>query len=386
MKIATIAQDTHNLQTIQDCLAQHVACPAVAVMGGIRQVPGVIEQEHPDLLLLEGASLDAAALQVIDQVTSRFPELGVIMLCPAQSQDYLIEAMRAGVREIVPTPFTQSVLIDAVERFQRRMQQAKMSARAGKILAFIPCKGGSGATFLASNFAYALAANGHKRVALIDFNLQFGDASLFVHDRLPTTTIADVARQIERLDGSFLSANMVQVLPNFEVLSAPEEPEKAAEIKREHVKPLLQVASKQYDLVVLDLGRSLDAVSIQALDQADFVFPVLQQTLPFIRDAKRMINTFQALGYPDDKIRLIVNRYGKNNSITLGDITGTLRLPVFKTVPNDYDVVAQSVNQGIPVMRLAPRNAVARAVQEMANELGGGAQSAKRSLRRLFAF
>lgn len=385
MKIATIAQDNRNLQAIQDYLTSHVAAPGVAVTGGIRQVPGVVEQERPDLLLLEGAGFGASELQVIDQVTSRFPELGVIMLCPAQSQDYLIEAMRAGVREIVPTPFTQSVLIDAVERFQKRMQQARIFSKTGKVLAFIPCKGGSGATFLASNLAYALAEGGNKRVALIDFNLQFGDASLFVHDRLPTTTIADVARQIERLDGSFLSANMLQVLPNFEVLSAPEEPEKAEEIKPDHVRLLLQVARKQYDFVVLDLGRSLDAVSIQALDLADMIFPVVQQTLPFIRDAKRLINTFHALSYPDDKVRLIVNRYDRKNDITLGDITGTLRLPIFRTMPNDYDVVAQSVNQGVPVTRLAQRSAVTRSIQEMAGELGG-AQLEKRSLRKLFAF
>lgn len=385
MKIATIAQDNRNLQAIQDYLVSHIASPGVAVTGGIRQVPGVVEQERPDLLLLEGAGFGASELQVIDQVTSRFPELGVIMLCPAQSQDYLIEAMRAGVREIVPAPFTQSVLIDAVERFQKRMQQARVSSKTGKVLTFIPCKGGSGATFLASNLAYALAEGGNKRVALIDFNLQFGDASLFVHDRLPTTTIADVTRQIERLDGSFLSANMLQVLPNFEVLSAPDEPEKAEEIKPDHVRSLLQVASKQYDFVVLDLGRSLDAVSIQALDLADMIFPVVQQTLPFIRDAKRLTNTFHALGYSDDKVRLIVNRYDKKNDITLGDITGTLRLPVFKTMPNDYDVVAQSVNQGVPVTRLAPRSTVSRSIQEIAGELGG-AQSEKRSLRKLFAF
>lgn len=386
MKIATIAQDSQCLDAIQKYLAQSYATHTlVSSMGGIQQVPAVIEQEHPDLLLLEGAGLSSNELQVIDRTTSRFPELGVIMLCPAQSQEYLIEAMRAGVREIVPTPVTQHVLVDAVDRFQKRRQQARTSARKGKILAFIPCKGGSGSTFLASNIAYALAASEQKKSALIDFNLQFGDASLFVQDSVPKTTIADVTRQIERLDGSFLSASMVQVLPNFEVLSAPEEPEMAAEIKPEHVKPLLQVAAKHYEFVVLDIGRSLDAVSIQALDQADYIFPVIQQTLPSIRDAKRMINTFHALGYVNDKIRLIVNRYEKKNDITLGDITDTLKLAVFKTVPNDYDVVAESVNQGIPATRLAPRSVVARSIQDIARELSGANQE-KRSLRKLFAF
>ena len=386
MKIATIAQDSQILNTIRQYLAKYYAeCPIVATTGGVQQIAALIEQEHPDLLLLEGTAFNPTELQIIDRVTSRFPELGVIMLCPAQSQEYLIEAMRVGVREIVPTPFTQTMLINAVERFQKRIQQAKTFTRKGKVLAFIPCKGGSGATFLASNIAYALAASGNKRVALLDLNLQFGDASLFVQDSLPKTTIADLVRQIERLDGSFLSSSMAQVLPNFDLLPAPEEPEKAAEIKPEHIKTLLQVAIQQYDFVVLDIGRTLDAVSIQALDLANHIFPVLQQTLPFIRDAKRMANTFQALGYTGDKVRLIVNRYDKKNEITLGDITDTLKLPVFRTVANDYDVVAESVNQGIPITRLAQRCPVARSIQDIVHELGVTSNE-KRSLKKLFAF
>ena len=40
--------------------------------------------------------------------------------------------------------------------------------RKGKILAFISCKGGSGATFLAANLAYVLATQTNKKVALLD--------------------------------------------------------------------------------------------------------------------------------------------------------------------------------------------------------------------------
>jgi pilus assembly protein CpaE len=142
---------------------------------------------------------------------------------------------------------------------------------------------------------------------------------------------------------------------------------------------------KHYDFVILDVGRELDAISIQALDRADLIFPVLQQTLPSIRDAKRMSAAFAALSYPDEKIRLIVNRYKKNADITLDDIESTLNLKIFKVVPNDYAVVTSSVNQGIPATKLAPRSAVAKSLQEIAHELCRGAGQG-RLLRKLFAF
>ncbi|WP_277267646.1 AAA family ATPase [Nitrosomonas nitrosa] len=386
MKIATIAQDPQCLNDIQKYLADACAStPMVAITGGAQQIPAVIEQEHPDLLLLEGIKLNPGEQQILSIVTSHFPDLGVIMLCPPQPQEFLLEAMRVGIREIVPTPLNQHVLIDAVERFRQRKALAKAPLHDGQVLAFIPCKGGSGATFLASNIAYSLAAIESKRVILIDFNLQLGDASIFVQDSTPTTSIADVTRQIQRLDGSFLSSSSIHVLPNFDVLAAPEEPEKAAEIKPEHVKSLIQVAKKHYDFVILDIGCSFDAISIQCLDHADLIFPVLQQTLPFIRNAKRVIDTFYSLGYPANKIRLILNRFGKKDDITVTDVTNTLNLNVFKTVPNDYSVVAESVNQGIPVIKLARRSIVAKSLQEITRELTQGNEQ-NGLLKKLFSF
>ena len=386
LKITVIAQDWQYANDIRKFLADAgKPYPLVAMLGGIQQVVAVAEQERPDLLVLEGHALGHTELQILSYVTSRFPDLGVFMLCPDQSPEFLIEVMRAGVREVLPVPLSRSVLIEAVERFQQRVTLARMPVNQCQVLAFIPCKGGIGATFLATNIAYTLAALKGKKVALFDLNLQFGDASLFVHDRPPATSIADIARQIQRLDGSFLASSMVQVLPNFGVLAAPEETEKAAEIKPEHINALFQVAIKHYDFVILDVGRELDAISLQALDRADFIFPVLQQSLPSIREAKRMLSVFRALSYANDKLRLVVNRYEKRADITLSDMEETLDLGIFKVVPNDYAVVTRAINQGNPIINLAPRSPVAKAVQDMAHELCQGTDQGS-LLRKLLTF
>lgn len=353
--------------------------------GGIQQLSVITEQEHPDLLLFEGTGQDENELQILSRVTARFPNLGVIMLCSSQSPERLIEAMRVGVREALPLLPTREALLDAADRFQQRIKQANMSVKQGKVLAFIPCKGGSGATFLAANLAYALAAQNDKRVALIDFNLQLGDASLFLSEEKPPSSIADVARQIHRLDGTFLTSSMLRILPNLGILAAPDEPEKATEIRPEHVGPLIQVAMKNYDFVILDIGRRLDAVSIQALDKADLVFPVMQQTLPFIRDARRLLDVFHSLDYSDDKLRLIVNRHDKRSEITLDDVKRTLNIQVYKAIPNNYAVVDESVNNGIPVVKLAGRSPVAKMLREISDELAQHDGRGGRWLKKLFS-
>ncbi|MDR3409621.1 MAG: AAA family ATPase [Formivibrio sp.] len=337
--------------------------------GDISQVGIVVDQRHPDLLIFDTTSSIPTPLTELEHVTSRYPSMAVILLAQSNSPEFLTEAMRVGVREVIPPPLSSQKLLDAVFRAQKRTALTTTRAPKGKVLAFIACKGGSGATFLAVNLGHILATSSGKRVVLLDLNLNFGNASLFVSDHAPANTIADVASNIQRLDASLLTSSMVQILPNFSILAAPESPERASEVKPEHLDALMDLATTHYDFVILDMSRTLDSVSVRALDRTDVIFPVLQETLPFIRDAKRLLATFHALGYGREKINLIVNRYEKGGDIRLEDVESTLGMQVTHTIPNSFRAVSASVNQGVPVMKIAPHDPVTKALLQWAKTL-----------------
>lgn len=373
MKIAVVSQSERASKDLRPLLDPKNGPPeTVFFSGGIAQAEKAVNQSQPDILILDATCDSQTELAGLERITLRHPGMAVILLCPAQSPEFLIEVMRIGVREVLSPPVTKQALQAAVDRVQHRAVLMRPPARKGKVLAFIACKGGSGATFLAANLGYALAAAHGRKVALFDLNLQFGDASLFVSDRTPDNTIADVAKNIQRLDASFLASSMVQVLPDFGVLAAPESPERAAEVRPDHIEALISLAAAHYDFVILDMGRTLDAVSVKALDHADVIFPVLQETLPFIRDAKRLLATFQSLGYGKDKIHLIVNRYEKGGDIRLEDVEHTLGMKVFRTVPNSFDAVSASVNQGVPVMKIAGHDPVTKTLVRWGHDLAAG--------------
>jgi pilus assembly protein CpaE len=121
--------------------------------------------------------------------------------------------------------------------------------------------------------------------------------------------------------------------------------------------------------VILDVGRTLDAVTIRALDQAHQILPVIQMTLPFVRDAGRLLSAFRSLNYPKDKIRLLINRYEKGSEISLEDVARTLGITPCKTLPNSYQAVAAAVNQGRPIASFARNNPVSKSLQELAQQL-----------------
>jgi pilus assembly protein CpaE len=201
--------------------------------------------------------------------------------------------------------------------------------------------------------------------------LQFGDASLFVSDRKPLATLVDAVTQIHRLAPSFLASSMLSVTPNYGILATPSDPAHANDVRPEHIDAILKLTRRQYDFIVLDVGRSLDPVSIRALDHAETIYQVLQMTLPYIRDGKRLLPVFRKLDYGKDKVELIVNRHDKNSDIRLKDLEEAFDVPSLRTMPNHYDAAAKSVNQGVPITCLMPQSLLSAALTKMARGLTG---------------
>jgi pilus assembly protein CpaE len=382
LKIAVISPNPAHLADIGRYLQEDASRSVSLHEGGITKLRVLADQLGPDLIILDSMCRDLEDLPVLEYLSAHHPRISLVMLCANHSPEFLINAMRAGVREVLKSPATREVLLAAVGRIEQRLGLAANPRERGTILAFTPCKGGSGATFLATNLGYQLAAE-NKKVLLIDLNLQFGDAVLFVHDSRPAANLADVARNIHRLDATFLAGNLVKVTPNYGLLAAPEDPGQAIEVKPEHVDVLLNVAVNHYDFVILDLGRVLDPVTIRALDRANWIFPVIQLTLPFLRDATRLLAAFRALGYPRDKMRVVVNRYEKNGELKLADVERALGVTAFRTLPNSYQAVAGAVNHGQPILAFARSNPVAKGLQELAQALIPALPEASSLLGRL---
>jgi len=330
---------------------------------GLRDAVERMLPEAPELVIVDASGIDADEADLLERLARQYPLAVLMLLTRGQQQDVLIRAMRAGMREVLQLPLVHKAFHEAMDRVD--IQAGVTQMRDGKVLAFISCKGGSGATFLSTNFSYALASLAGCKVLLIDLHGQFGDATLYVSDQKPAMTLSDICAQIARMDGAFLASCLVHVTPNFGVLAAADDPSHKVDMQPEHMDRILAVARQHYDYIVLDVGRQIDALSLRALDNADAIYPVLQLALPDIRDGRRLLDIFRSLGYPGERLRLIVNRYEKGGRLRLADLEQALGAEVVHTVPNDYIAATDSVNQGIPLLQLSRTSAVARSLAEL---------------------
>jgi pilus assembly protein CpaE len=360
-----------------------------AHLGNVQSLTEVLQSDQPEVVLIDVPNPDESAMQHIENALAKALTTHVVLVSPDRSVEFLMRAMRAGVREVLPAPLTPATVQQVIKHAQGYPQiNGRQRNAVGYVVAMIQAKGGSGTTFLATNLAYALSKR-EKRVVVLDLNLYFGDAAMFLGNTSAVSSVVDLARHTHRMDATLLESSVIKVSETLHVLPAPESPEHINEVTSAALEKIIDLARSQYDYVVLDTPSMLAPATIKALDMADSIYLTLQLNLPFIRAAKLMVGVFRTLGYSDGKINVIVNRYEKSVEVALADVEKATGLKVQRTIPNSHVAVNSSVNQGVPMIEIAPRDPVARALIAWAEELVPStttAQPAKRWFQGLRRF
>ena len=337
--------------------------------GSAQTVLAVIQRDQSDVVILDMPVADERAMQSIETALSEAPATHMVVVSPDRSVEFLTRAMRSGVREVLPEPISETLVKQVVKIAQdRHANQSRKANVAGRVLAFIPSKGGAGATLLATNLAFALSRHA-RRVALIDLNLYFGDAALYLGDDNAVSSVVELAREAQRLDLTLLESSMLKISDNLRVLAAPASPDGVNAVSISGLEKIIELARSSYDFVLLDLSGALDPVAIKALDLADTIYLTLQLDMAFVRAAKRMASIFSELGYSSEKLNVIVNRYEKRGDIALADVENATQLKVARTIPNSHDACRASINQGVPLLELAPQDCVALGLEDWAQDL-----------------
>lgn len=370
MRVLAISEDRNLLEELRRLLADvPLASETITHQGTLHGLTALPVEGEVDVLLIDCRREETATLADIERFAAYYPRLNTVLVVERETPELLLRALRLGVREVLKTPLSSVELQSSFQHLLQRGLQGVASTK-GEVHAFLSCKGGSGASFLATNLGYTLAHRSGKQVVLLDLNLHFGDAVLYVSDQHPSITLPDVAHDVQRLDKALLRSALVEVLPNYGILAAADDPARASEIRPAHVEALIRFVRSHYDFILLDLGRSLDTCSIQALDLADHIYPVMQLALPFLRDAKRLFEVFRSLGYGREKIRPILNRTERSSTgLMREDAERIIGQPFFATIPNHYKSVTASVNQGIPIEKLDAASPVSTALADLAGRL-----------------
>ncbi len=337
----------------------------------------------PDVLILD---LSERWEEELNALAERPPVARppVIVVGPSNDLQTLRKAMQAGARDFFTRPVHEAELAEALRQVARERAAHAATARP-RLTAVINAKGGSGATMLACNMAHVVAAEGHKRVALLDLDLQFGTLPLYF-DLKCEHDLGETLEAVERLDAAALEGYLNRHPSGVRVLGANNDHlVLPGELSDQRLGRLLDLLVEGSDWVVVDLPRQVDAMAGQVLERADRVVIVMQQSLTHVRDARRLIGIFEdGFSIPRERLTVVVNRYDRKGRIGLADIGQALGRVALETVPNDFGHVAESVNLGVPLHEHARSAPSTRAIKALATKLSGSGLNGRNARPGLF--
>jgi pilus assembly protein CpaE len=359
------------------------AAPAtiLATCQRMEELLALVERHRPNGLLMDISADPDGLLPLVERVVKKYPSVSVYLACQKFKchQGLLLTAMRLGVREFFPIPFEDD-LKAAVGRLTEKVSSSQESSPAarGRLACLISSKGGSGSTFIATNLAVSLFQQYRRSTALVDLNLQLGDVSLFMNLK-PQSTIADLAKNIERLDGVLLLEMMTKHSTGVQVLAAPKRLEEAGLLSATHLQKAYSLLKTMFDWVVVDLPIAFDESMLATCQNADEILLVTLLNIPALRNTKRYLEIFWRLGYPRDRVRVLVNRYyrGAEGSLSPKEAEKALGHPIFHSIPNDYKAAISAINQGLPLRELVPNTPIVKAFDELARLLNSPAAGKK---------
>lgn len=332
------------------------------------QGPGV--SGSADLLILETGEDIKKGFQLLDSLLTSGVATEIFLTSSRTDQEILIQALRMGVKEFFPQPLKDAEVKTALLKFKdRRKESGPKEKRNGKIIDLIAAKGGVGTTTIAVNLATSLVELKEVGlVALVDMNPQLGEIPLFL-DIEPTYHWGDIAKNINRMDTTYLMSVLSKHPSGVYLLPSPPRMEDVAEINPQNVLKILDVMKEVFDFIVIDSGQALNNIAVRVLDVSDSVFLISVLNLPCLANAKRLLETFYKLNYPLEDVKIIVNRYLKNSEISLKDAENSLDKKPFWVIPNDYSTAMSSLNQGKPISAVDPRSEISKSFRTLANAL-----------------
>lgn len=376
MKIAVVATNAESLKSIQDLLEKKHTDDQFIFL--LRQT-GELHLERLDLfstniLIMNAESVNDADLKAITACTRDHHNPAIVYISPDHNEQDLEKLMHAGVAEALELPLKPEALYAAIDQIRSRRYISSVYHPRGKVLTFVSCKGGAGATFLATNLGYILACEFNKKVLFVDLHMQDGDASFYVTDQTSAITLGDIVKQVG-LDSTVIASASMKIADNFYLLQSPENPEKAAGITAQHIDTLITVAIQDYDYVILDISHDLDALNMKALDRADGIYAVFQPMVNYLRALVKQMRVFSMLGYAEEKIHILLNRMDTSVAVTVEGMEETVNRKIRLIVPNDFQRVVESVNTGIPIGKLAPTSPIAESLRHLCQDLVGSSSS-----------
>ncbi len=361
-RLALVSDDAAFVAMAKGAIASGDSLELLTIQKNLKEIGTEIREHALDALILDidaGKVADFEQLQKIKRmvgancavivVTSNFTPAAARILIQLKVADFLVK------------PIQTSDLVRACNNALK--QPGEDHQVEPQFLAFMPASGGVGTTMLVLETAQILNKYGRKlgrTTCVVDLNFQHGSCAEYL-DIEPRFDIAEIENAPERLDRQLLDVMLSKHSSGLSVIAAPNHPSEMRTFKAALVVRLLDLVSAYFDYVIIDLPRIWFPWTDTVIMGSNRMFIVSDMTVPSIRHARRLNEVIVEKVGSQVNSKILVNRMDRRantSGLNARDVEEALGDRFAGGIPNNYKLVRDAVDRGVPLEEIEANNNV----------------------------
>ena len=356
--ILLVSTDATFVQDARAAFATSEKISVVTVEKPVTELRGEIQDAEGDAVIID---LDASKLDQIEALQRIVRRLEGRTPIVVVTQEFNAAAVRILVQlqisDFLTKPLTTA---DLVRSCLRALQgKGRDETSESEIYTFMPAAGGVGNTTLALQTAFQLhnSVSRGASTCVVDLNFQQGACAEYL-DLDPRFDITEIENQPERLDRQLLDVMLSKHSSGLCVLAAPTKPSEMRSFNTDVVVRMLDLVSAYFDNVVIDMPRTWFPWTETVLLGSNRLYIVAEMTVPCLRHTQRLIQAVYETVGKEVKPNVIVNRFEQRmfeNGIKQADVQAILGEHFVGGISNNYKLVREAVDRGVPLQQIDPR-------------------------------
>jgi pilus assembly protein CpaE len=361
VRVIAVTGDADLEQSLRSTFGSNGKIDLSVVQGSLLENEAKFEAGDASVVIVDLTASDdeMAALQRLMSRIRRWPP--VIVVTQAFSPEVARRLVHMRVADFLVKPVNP---IDVVRACARVAQgPADEEVREAQIYTFLPAAGGVGVTTIAIQTAMTLLNSGPRgsvKTCLVDLDFQHGACADYL-DLEPRLDLGEIEPRPERLDRQLLGVMLSQHSTGLSLIAAPNRPAEMRSFDPNVVTRLLDLVSSHFDYVVIDMPRTWFSWTDSVLVGSNKLFIISEMTVPGLRHAKQLVTAVsERLGQGPHPL-IIVNRFEQRmfaSGLRRSDIKQALGHAFAGTLPNNYALVREAIDRGIPLEEVKKGNNV----------------------------
>lgn len=300
--------------------------------------------------------------EILDKISflkAQYENLNFIATSYEINSTLVSKTLNLGVCDFLLKPIIQTVIENSIKKINYTKE------KKAKTICVFSNKGGVGKTSITTNLAWEIYEKTNDKICILDLSFNSEDVSTFLKIE-QKFNLDYILSNLENSNEELLLSLIGKYKDSkIYLLEAQEEIMPEIKYTPQEIAKIINSLKNIFDYIIIDTSSILNEINMSIFNNSDLIMLISSMNLASIKNTKKCCELFDKIGYNDDKIKLIINRFIENEEFNLNN----LNKEIFAKIPNNYLTLIDAINVGQNVKEINPQSNIAKAYSKLAQDI-----------------